>query len=170
MVNRANPNVPSKFKRKANRSKVQKRNAANGVTKNARGTARSSVIHPTSGPAAPLSAKKARKVEKAINHARKRAIEAQLEADGEVAMTGWFSRSIMYSECLLIRVRCTKNYEVKESGKHCRGRKDGARRDRLNSGGCQFIQDGEAARNWAKRSPDCCKALDVVWKLRQMRI
>jgi hypothetical protein len=87
MPSRGNPNVPSKLKRKANRSKVQKRNAGK-VTKNARGTATSSVLHPTSGPAAPLSGKKARKVEKAINHARRRALEAAMMKEGEVVMTG----------------------------------------------------------------------------------
>jgi hypothetical protein len=87
MPSRGNPNVPSKLKRKANRSKVQKRNAGK-VTKNARGTATSSVLYPTGGPAAPLSGKKARKVEKALNHARRRALEAAMANEGEVVMTG----------------------------------------------------------------------------------
>ena len=80
--------MPSKLKRKANRSKVQKRNAGKVTKKNARGTATSSVLHPTCGPAAPLSGKKARKVEKAINHARRRALEAAMVKEGEVVMTG----------------------------------------------------------------------------------
>ena len=46
------------------------------------------MLHPTSGPLAPVSGKKARKLEKAANHARQRAIEKALEAEGEVAMTG----------------------------------------------------------------------------------
>lgn len=58
------------------------------ISKNPRGTAKSSVLHPTSGPAAPLSSKKARKVEKARNHARQRAVEKAMEMEGEVAMTG----------------------------------------------------------------------------------
>jgi hypothetical protein len=87
MPSRGNPNVPNKQKRKANRSKVQRRNAGK-VVKNSRGTAASVVLHPTSGPAAPLSGKKARKVEKAINHARRRALEAAMVKEGEVFMTG----------------------------------------------------------------------------------
>ena len=90
MPSRGNPNVPSKLKRKANRSKVQKRNAGK-ITKNPRGTARSTVLHPTSGPAAPLSAKKARKVEKALRHARQRALEAVMEREGEIIMTGGYA-------------------------------------------------------------------------------
>jgi hypothetical protein len=46
------------------------------------------VLHPTSGPLAPVSGKKARKLEKAANHARQRAIERAMEADGEIEMTG----------------------------------------------------------------------------------
>lgn len=88
MASRGNPNTPSKSRRVANRAKVQRRNAVNKVTKNARGTRSSTVLAPTSGPAAPLSSKKARKVEKAKNHARKRAIEKAMEQDGEVGMTG----------------------------------------------------------------------------------
>ncbi|KAG0646934.1 hypothetical protein D0Z07_6367 [Hyphodiscus hymeniophilus] len=87
MPSRGNPNVPNKQRRIANRTKVQKRNAQKGVTKNARGTRTSSVLHPTSGPLAPISGKKARKLEKAANHARQRAIEKGLEAEGEVEMT-----------------------------------------------------------------------------------
>jgi hypothetical protein len=37
-----------------------------------------------------LSGKKARKVEKALNHARRRALEAAMAKDGEVVMTGEF--------------------------------------------------------------------------------
>jgi hypothetical protein len=81
----SNPNVP---KRKASRRKIQKRNAVKKICKNARGTATSSVIFPTSGPLAPLSSKKARKVEKARAHARQRAIEKGMEKEGEVNMTG----------------------------------------------------------------------------------
>jgi hypothetical protein len=88
MPSRGNPNVPSKLKRKASRSKVQKRNAGKVNKKNVRGTATSSVLHPTGGPAAPLSGKKARKVEKAMNHARRRALEAAMAKEGEVVMTG----------------------------------------------------------------------------------
>lgn len=90
MPSRGNPNVPSKLKRKANRSKVQKRNAGK-IAKNPRGIARSNVLHPTSGPAAPMSAKKARKVERALNHARQRALEAAMEKEGEVVMTGGYT-------------------------------------------------------------------------------
>jgi hypothetical protein len=80
--------VPNKQRRIANRTKVQKRKAKNGITKNARGTRKSNVLHPTSGPLAPVSGKKARKLEKAANHARQRAIERAMEADGEIEMTG----------------------------------------------------------------------------------
>ena len=86
----ANCNVPNKSRRKANRSKIQRRKSAAGISKNPRGTVVSSVIYPTSGPLAPLSGKKARKVEKARNHARQRALEKELAAQGEVAMTGMF--------------------------------------------------------------------------------
>lgn len=86
----ANCNVPNKSRRKANRNKIQKRRSSMGIPKNPRGTAISSVIHPTSGPLAPLSGKKARKVEQARNHARQRALEKELAERGEVAMTGMF--------------------------------------------------------------------------------
>jgi hypothetical protein len=86
MPSRANPNVPNKMRRKSNRSKVQKRSA--GIGKNPRGTARSSVLFPTSGPLAPPSGKKARKLAKAQNHARQRALEKELAEQGEVDMTG----------------------------------------------------------------------------------
>jgi len=72
----------------ASRVKVQKRNATNKVSKNPRGTARSNVLHPTSGPLAPVSAKKARKLGKAQNNARRRAVEKAMEQEGEVEMTG----------------------------------------------------------------------------------
>jgi hypothetical protein len=88
MPSRGNPNVPNKQRRIANRTKVQKRKAQKGVTKNARGTRQSNVLYPTSGPLAPVSGKKARKLEKAANHARQRAIEKAMEAEGEVEMTG----------------------------------------------------------------------------------
>jgi len=88
MPSRGNPNVPNKQRRLASRRKVQKTRAASKVTKNPRGTARSSVLFPTSGPAAPLSGKKARKMEKAQNHARRRALEFAMEKAGEVEMTG----------------------------------------------------------------------------------
>jgi hypothetical protein len=80
--------VPNKQRRIASRSKVQKKNAVNKVSKNPRGTVRSNVLHPTSGPLAPVSSKKARKLEKAKNHARRRALEKAMEQEGEVQMTG----------------------------------------------------------------------------------
>jgi len=88
MPSRGNPNVPNKQRRIASRTKVQKRNAVNKVTKNPRGTAKSNVLHPTSGPLAPVSGKKARKLEKAANNARRRAIGKAMEEEGEVTMTG----------------------------------------------------------------------------------
>jgi len=88
MPSRGNPNVPNKQRRIASRTKVQKRNAVNKVSKNPRGTAKSNVLHPTSGPLAPVSGKKARKLEKAANHAKRRAIERAMEEEGEVTMTG----------------------------------------------------------------------------------
>ncbi|PBP15560.1 hypothetical protein BUE80_DR013701 [Diplocarpon rosae] len=81
MPSRGNPNVPNKQRKVASRAKVQKRSASSGVSKNPRGTAKSSVLHPTSGPLAPLSGKKAKK------HARRRAFEKAMEEQGEVAMT-----------------------------------------------------------------------------------
>jgi len=61
---------------------VQKRTAkANRIGKTSR------VLHPTSGPAAPISSKKARKLEKAENHARQRALEKAMAEQGEVVMT-----------------------------------------------------------------------------------
>lgn len=89
MASRGNPNVPSKQKKKANRAKVQRRNAGK-ISKNPRGGNSSTVLHPTGGAAAPLSAKKLRKVEKAQKHARQRAIEKAMAEEGEVAMTGTF--------------------------------------------------------------------------------
>jgi hypothetical protein len=88
MPSRGNPNVPNKSRRIASRAKVQKRNSINKISKNPRGTARSTVLHPTSGPLAPPSSKKARKIEKAKNHARQRAIQKAMEQGGEVTMTG----------------------------------------------------------------------------------
>jgi hypothetical protein len=88
MPSRGNPNVPNKQRRIASRSKTQSKNASNKISKNPRGTARSTVLHPTSGPLAPLSGKKARKLEKAQNNARRRAIERAMEQEGEVQMTG----------------------------------------------------------------------------------
>ncbi|TAQ90830.1 hypothetical protein B7494_g872 [Chlorociboria aeruginascens] len=87
MPSRGNPNVPNKLRRVANRAKVQRRNAINKITKNPRGTARSSVLHPTSGPLAPVSGKKARKIEKAKNHARQRAVERAMQNERQVQMT-----------------------------------------------------------------------------------
>ncbi|KAH9213199.1 hypothetical protein DL95DRAFT_390775 [Leptodontidium sp. 2 PMI_412] len=87
MPSRGNPNVPNKQRKTASRAKVQKRNAANKVSKNPRGTARSDVLHPTSGPLAPVSGKKARKLQKLQNNARRRAIEKAMEQEGEVEMT-----------------------------------------------------------------------------------
>ena len=88
MPSRANPNVPNKQRRIASRAKVQKRNSVNKISKNPRGTAKSSVLHPTSGPLAPVSGKKAKKLERAQNQARRRAIEKAMEQEGEVEMTG----------------------------------------------------------------------------------
>jgi hypothetical protein len=88
MPSRGNPNVPNKQRRIANRTKVQKRKAKSGITKNARGTRKSNVLYPTSGPLAPVSGKKARKLERAANHARQRAVEKAMAAEGEVEMTG----------------------------------------------------------------------------------
>jgi hypothetical protein len=80
--------VPNKQRRLASRAKIQKRNAVNKVSKNPRGTTRSNVLLPTSGPLAPPSGKKARKLEKARNHARQRAVEKAMQQEGEVRMTG----------------------------------------------------------------------------------
>ncbi|KAH8750125.1 hypothetical protein F5882DRAFT_340765 [Hyaloscypha sp. PMI_1271] len=87
MPSRGNPNVPNKQRRIASRVKVQKRNAVSKVSKNPRGTARSNVLLPTSGPLAPPSGKKARKLEKARNHARQRAVQKAMQQEGEVQMT-----------------------------------------------------------------------------------
>ncbi|KAH7361071.1 hypothetical protein BKA65DRAFT_449884 [Rhexocercosporidium sp. MPI-PUGE-AT-0058] len=87
MPSRGNPNVPNKQRKTAGRAKVQKRNAANRISKNPRGTARSDVLHPTSGPLAPISGKKARKLQKLQNNARRRALEKAMEQEGEVEMT-----------------------------------------------------------------------------------
>jgi hypothetical protein len=112
MPSRGNPNVPNKQRRVANRKKVQKRSAAGKVTKNPRGTARSNVLHPTSGPLAPVSGKKARKLEKAKNHARQRAIEKAMEQEGEVQMTGI---SVIHNgERILIVCRRAKGYESED--------------------------------------------------------
>lgn len=89
MPSRSNPNVPNRERRKSSRAKVQKRNSLKvHAGRNPRGGAVSSVLHPTGGKLAPLSAKKARKVEKALNHARKRAEAEAMEERGEVEMTG----------------------------------------------------------------------------------
>ena len=88
MPSRGNPNVPNKQRRTASRRKVQKANAIKKIVKNPRGTTKSSVLHPTSGPLAPVSGKKARKLQKAANHARQRQLEQAMEQEGEVQMTG----------------------------------------------------------------------------------
>jgi len=87
MPSRGNPNVPNKQRRVASRSKIQKRNSQGKVTKNARGTFKSNVLAPTSGPLAPVSGKKARKLERAQSNARRRALEKAMEEQGEVEMT-----------------------------------------------------------------------------------
>jgi len=87
MPSRSNPNVPSKQRRIASRSKVQKRNGQNKITKSPRGTSKSNVLAPTKGPLAPVSGKKARKLERARNHAARRALEKAMEEQGEVEMT-----------------------------------------------------------------------------------
>jgi hypothetical protein len=100
MPSRGNPNVPNKQRRIASRSKIQKRNAVNKVSKNPRGTARSNVLLPTSGPLAPPSGKKARKLEKARNHARQRAVEKAMLQEREIQMTGIlpFERKRAYAD------------------------------------------------------------------------
>ncbi|ESZ92319.1 hypothetical protein SBOR_7310 [Sclerotinia borealis F-4128] len=87
MASKSNPNVPQKQRRVANRSKTQRKNAVNHISKNARGTRTSTVLHPTSGPLAPVSGKKARKLQKAQNCARQRALEQALKEEAEVKMT-----------------------------------------------------------------------------------
>jgi len=87
MPSRGNPNVPNKSRKVSSRRKIQKKNSKNQISKNPRGTAASSVLHPTSGPLAPISSKKARKLEKAANHARQRAVERAMEQEGEAVMT-----------------------------------------------------------------------------------
>ncbi len=86
----ANCNVPNKTRRKAQgHRKAQKARASAGIRKNARGTAASSVLFPThSGKGAPLSSKKARKVEQARAHALRRTMEKEMERNGQVEMTG----------------------------------------------------------------------------------
>jgi hypothetical protein len=101
MPSRGNPNVPNKERRVASRRKVQKKKAVNKISKNPRGTARSSVLHPTSGPLAPISSKKARKLEKAQNHARARAIEKAIE-EGEAQMTGESCLVVLHSAGLTV--------------------------------------------------------------------
>ena len=100
MPSRGNPNVPNKQRRVASRRKVQKSNAIKKIVKNPRGTAKSTVLHPTSGPLAPVSGKKARKLQKAANHARQRQIERAMEEEGEVQMTGGcISTSHIFESC-----------------------------------------------------------------------
>lgn len=93
MASRGNPNVPRKMKKLGNRAKVQRRNAGK-ITKNPRGGNSSTVLHPTGGPLAPLSSKKMRKLEKAQNHARQRALELAMAQEGEVTMTGTSAQGI----------------------------------------------------------------------------
>jgi len=89
--------VPNKQRRVASRRKVQKANAIKKIVKNPRGTTKSSVIHPTSGPLAPVSGKKAKKLERAANHARQRQIERAMKEEGEVQMTGNCQHTICLS-------------------------------------------------------------------------
>ncbi|KAI9646268.1 hypothetical protein NHQ30_005709 [Ciborinia camelliae] len=86
MASKSNPNVPQKKRKIANRAKTQRKNAINKITKNPRGTRSSTVLFPTSGPLAPVSGKKARKLQKAQNCARQRALEQAMK-EGEVKMT-----------------------------------------------------------------------------------
>ncbi len=85
MASRGNPNTPRKARKFASRKKVQQRKSKAGRIGK---TSASSVLHPTSGPAAPVSAKRARKLEKAQNYARQRALEKAMAEQGEVVMTG----------------------------------------------------------------------------------
>lgn len=89
MASKSNPNVPQKKRKVANRAKTQRKNAINKITKNPRGTRASTVLFPTSGPLAPVSGKKARKLQKAQNCARQRALEKAMK-EGEVNMTGQY--------------------------------------------------------------------------------
>jgi hypothetical protein len=79
----SNCNTPNKSRRIASRQKIQRKRAAAGIRKNPRGTNSSVQIFPTSGPLAPLSGKKARKVEKARKHALAREAERQLREEEE---------------------------------------------------------------------------------------
>jgi hypothetical protein len=96
-----NPNVPQKARRLATRGKVQKRKAngaaftsdKNPSTSNPRNPrantlAPGATLYPTSGPLAPLSKKKAKKVERAQRLARQRMVEKLKKEGGEVDMTG----------------------------------------------------------------------------------
>jgi hypothetical protein len=92
MPSRSNPNVPNNQRRIASRKKVQKKNAQSKITKNARGTSSvTSTLLPTSGPGAAVSGKKARKLQKAANHARQREVERAMREGGEVEMRGMYS-------------------------------------------------------------------------------
>jgi hypothetical protein len=104
--------VPNKQRRIASRTKVQKRNSVKKISKNPRGTTRSSVLHPTSGPLAPVSGKKARKLEKARNHALKRALEKEMEKNGEVQMTGMEARPAIGDFRANDFCRCSKDYAI----------------------------------------------------------
>ncbi|KAI9779129.1 MAG: hypothetical protein M1839_007664 [Geoglossum umbratile] len=81
MASRSNPNVPSKARRLAHPRRVKKNSQK--VTK-ARGTKTQPKNIHVGGR---VSSKKAKKLEKKQNFARKRAIEILMEETGEVKMT-----------------------------------------------------------------------------------
>jgi hypothetical protein len=93
MPSRSNPNVPTGQKRKAHRNKAQKANSKRVnmvgggiVVKSGR------ISRNTQMAARPLSAKKARRLDKKEGYARRRALEQAMEEAGEVEMTGPLSR------------------------------------------------------------------------------
>jgi len=95
MVNVANPNIKSKLRQSNRAAKLrkiaQKRSAAakHGADRVSKADTKRGArpgLLPTSGPRAPISAKKRRKLERKLGYAAKR----RMEAEGEVDMKGEF--------------------------------------------------------------------------------
>ncbi|KAI9818874.1 MAG: hypothetical protein M1827_007695 [Pycnora praestabilis] len=85
MPSRSNPNVPTSQKRKANRSKVRKAKSSHLVTHNkiAKTSARGAG---SNGMGAPVSKKKAKKLQTKANNVRRREVERAMAETGEIDM------------------------------------------------------------------------------------
>jgi len=96
MASRSNPNVPAKAKRLAHPRKTKK---SHKVTKTRDSKTQPKNMHVGGH----ISNKKAKKLEKKRNFARKRDLQKAMEEAGEVQMTGTVLCSFTICQCTVIR-------------------------------------------------------------------